>query len=43
MLRYGIPEYRLPRAVIAGEIDEIRDVGVEIRTSTKIESLQLRD
>jgi formate dehydrogenase (NADP+) beta subunit len=39
MLRYGIPEYRLPRQVIMAEIEEIRNVGVEIRTGTKIESL----
>jgi NADPH-dependent glutamate synthase beta subunit-like oxidoreductase/ferredoxin/Pyruvate/2-oxoacid:ferredoxin oxidoreductase delta subunit len=39
MLRYGIPEYRLPRAVIAREIEEICEAGVEIRTGTKIESL----
>jgi formate dehydrogenase beta subunit len=39
MLRYGIPEYRLPRQVIAVEIDEIRNAGVEIRTSAKVESL----
>ena len=40
MLRYGIPEYRLPRAVIAREIEEICEAGVEIRTGTKIESLR---
>ena len=40
MLRYGIPEYRLPRAVIAREIEEICAAGVEIRTGTKIESLR---
>ena len=39
MLRYGIPEYRLPREVIAREIEEICEAGVEIRTGTKIESL----
>ncbi len=39
MLRYGIPEYRLPRKVIEDEIEEIKKVGVEIRTGTKIESL----
>ena len=39
MLRYGIPEYRLPREVIAAEIDEIRSAGVEIRTNAKVESL----
>ncbi len=41
MLRYGIPEYRLPRAVIDAEIDEIRNAGVDIRTSRKIESLSV--
>jgi heterodisulfide reductase subunit A-like polyferredoxin len=32
-LRYGIPEYRLPRNVIQAEIDIIKKLGVEIRTS----------
>ncbi len=40
MLRYGIPEYRLPREILAGEIEEIRNVGVEIRTNTHVESLE---
>jgi NADH-quinone oxidoreductase subunit F len=39
MMRYGIPEYRLPREVLASEIQEIRNVGVDIRTSTRIGSL----
>ncbi|MFH1640241.1 MAG: FAD-dependent oxidoreductase, partial [Chloroflexota bacterium] len=39
MLRVGIPEYRLPAEVIEAEIDEIRNVGVEIKTNTKVESL----
>ncbi len=30
MLRYGIPEYRLPKAVLDTEIDEIRSLGVEM-------------
>ncbi|MGB2854328.1 MAG: FAD-dependent oxidoreductase [Dehalococcoidia bacterium] len=38
-MMYGIPEYRLPRDVLAEEIDEIRNVGVEIRTNTKVNSL----
>jgi len=38
-MRYGIPEYRLPREVLAKEIDEIRDVGVDVRTGTRVESL----
>ncbi len=39
MMRVGIPEYRLPRQVLESEIDEIRNVGVEIRLNSKIESL----
>jgi len=36
MMRYGIPEYRLPREVLKKEIDEIQALGVEIRTNTPI-------
>ncbi len=36
MLRYGIPEYRLPKAVLEEEVALIRRMGVEIRTSTKV-------
>ncbi len=36
MLRYGIPEYRLPKTVLEEEIDLIRAMGVEIRTNTRI-------
>ncbi len=32
MLRYGIPEYRLPKSVLAREISSIEDVGLDIRT-----------
>jgi len=39
MLRYGTPEYRLPKKVLDSEIDLVRDSGVEIRTSTKVSSL----
>jgi NADH-quinone oxidoreductase subunit F len=39
MMRYGIPDYRLPHDVLDAEIQEIVDAGVEIRTKTKIESL----
>jgi len=31
MLRYGIPEYRLPREVLDKEIQSILDVGVELK------------
>jgi NADH-quinone oxidoreductase subunit F len=36
MLRYGIPEYRLPRAVLEREIDDIRSLGVQFRTNTRV-------
>jgi len=39
MLRYGIPEYRLPRKVLDAEIKLVKDSGVEIRTNTRIDSL----
>jgi NADH-quinone oxidoreductase subunit F len=39
MMRYGIPEYRLPRQVLAKEIEEIRGVGVDIRVNTRISSV----
>jgi formate dehydrogenase beta subunit len=41
MLRYGIPSYRLPREVLDKEIDYIKSAGVEIKTNTKIESLDM--
>lgn len=39
MMRYGIPEYRMPRDVLDKEIKEIERLGVEIKTDTRIESL----
>jgi NADPH-dependent glutamate synthase beta subunit-like oxidoreductase len=39
MMRVGIPGYRLPVEVLNAEIDEIRAVGVEIRTSCKVDSV----
>jgi formate dehydrogenase beta subunit len=40
MLLVGIPEYRLPREVLEREIEEIRRVGVDLRTNTKVRSLE---
>jgi NADPH-dependent glutamate synthase beta subunit-like oxidoreductase/ferredoxin len=37
MLRVGIPEYRLPKDVVAAEIDRIRDLGVTIKTNTPVD------
>ncbi len=36
MLRYGIPEYRLPKEVLEEEVQLIRDMGVKIRTNTRV-------
>ena len=36
MLRYGIPEYRLPKAVLDKEIELIESMGVVITTNSKI-------
>lgn len=36
MLRYGIPEYRLPNAILDEEIKLIEDMGVEMIPNTKI-------
>lgn len=40
MLRYGIPDYRLPKDVLDEEIGYIEELGVEIRTSYQVTSLQ---
>ena len=36
MLRYGIPEYRLPDDVLDREVDIIRKAGVEIKTGSPV-------
>ncbi|MBI4620888.1 MAG: FAD-dependent oxidoreductase [Desulfobacterales bacterium] len=36
MLRWGIPEYRLPRDVLRAEIEDILALGVELRCNTKV-------
>lgn len=36
MLRYGIPEYRLPKAVLDKEIKLIEDMGVELKNNVNI-------
>lgn len=40
MMRYGIPEYRLPKAILRAEIKEMTDIGVEIKTNTSVDSLE---
>lgn len=36
MMRYGIPEYRLPYDVLDKDIDLITNLGVEIKTNTRV-------
>ena len=36
MLRYGIPEYRLPKKVLAAEVASIAALGVEMKNNVKI-------
>ncbi|MDD4859332.1 MAG: FAD-dependent oxidoreductase [Dehalococcoidales bacterium] len=39
MMRVGIPDYRLPPAVLDNEIDIIKEAGVEIKFNTRIDSV----
>jgi heterodisulfide reductase subunit A len=39
LLRYGIPEYRLPKEVLGNEISYIQELGVEIKTNTPVKNL----
>jgi len=39
LLRYGIPEYRLPKEVLSNEISYIQELGVEIKTNTPVKDL----
>jgi heterodisulfide reductase subunit A2 len=44
MLRYGIPEYRLPKDVLDKEVGYIRRLGVDIRTNTQVgKSISMTD
>ena len=36
MLRYGIPEYRLPKAVLDAEIKRLESTGIDIITNTRV-------
>jgi len=38
MMRFGIPEYRLPRDILNAEIKEIENAGVEIKTNSRVDS-----
>jgi formate dehydrogenase beta subunit len=41
MMRAGIPEYRLPRKMLNADIEAIQKAGVEIKTNTRIESVEV--
>ncbi len=36
VLRYGIPEYRLPSEVVQAEVDAILELGVELKTGVRV-------
>lgn len=36
VLVYGIPEFRLPKAIVAKEIETLKALGVEVRTNTVV-------
>jgi NADPH-dependent glutamate synthase beta subunit-like oxidoreductase len=39
MMRFGIPAYRMPRDVLDGEVERIRQAGVEIKLDCKVEDV----
>jgi NADPH-dependent glutamate synthase beta subunit-like oxidoreductase len=44
MMRYGIPNYRIPRDKLAGEIKRIVDMGVEVKTGVRVgEDVKIED
>ena len=36
LLRYGIPEYRLPKEVLDAQISSLTDLGIEIKTAVEV-------
>jgi NADPH-dependent glutamate synthase beta subunit-like oxidoreductase len=36
MMRFGIPQYRLPRQVLDAEVQRIVDLGVRMEYNTKV-------
>jgi len=39
MMRTGIPEYRLPRNILDGEIKDIENTGVKIKLNSRVDSI----
>ncbi len=40
LLRYGIPAYRLPDAVLDNDINYVKELGVEIKTNSPVKNLK---
>jgi heterodisulfide reductase subunit A-like polyferredoxin len=40
MLRFGIPEYKLPNEIIEREVQDIVDLGVELKLNHKVEDIE---
>ncbi len=40
LMRYAIPEYRLPKKMLDGEIRYIEELGVEIKTNTRVKDFK---
>jgi len=40
MMRVGIPDYRLPKDILKAEIKEIENIGVDIRTNMRVDSVE---
>jgi len=44
MMRVGIPEYRLPAEILQREIDEIIDLGIDLKLKTRVDDVvELKD
>jgi glutamate synthase (NADPH) small chain len=43
VLVYGIPEFRLPKAIVRSEVDELRKLGVEFKTNWVIGRIETVD
>ncbi len=43
VLRYGIPEYRLPKEVLSREIARVLGLGIDLKANEKIDSERLED
>ncbi len=39
LMRYGIPEYRLPKAILDNEVSLVAELGVEIKANAPVKSL----